>query len=174
MGKTKLQVLGIEVPLGFCDVFHDDGFVSSIRDHTVKLAKKYGVNSIENRCGLITDINAIRERPARYVCFNGIFRDHHHIFYRDVGFVENLISRGHEESEFLEEIDRLDLLSSALLPYTNRRIDFNGIRDGEVKNHFGSVYALIRHDIPFEKIFEVTKPHPQLESLRLLIDHYWN
>jgi hypothetical protein len=172
MRKANLKVLGIEVPLKLRDVYHDDGFVSSVRDHRVELAEKYGQSSIVDRYGAITAPQAIGEAFGGYVGFSGVFRTHHHIFYKDVGFVENLISRGHEEAEFLEEIDRLDLLTVRLIPYTNRPLYFNHIRDEEVRNHFGAVYALIRFDVPVEKIFEVCKPHPQFDALKFLLKHY--
>jgi len=172
MRTASLTVLGIKVPLKFRDVYHDDGFVSSVNEHTFKLVQQYGRGIIENRYGMDADPSTMRDSPGRYLFFPGVFRDHHHICYNDMGFMENLFLRGHEESEFLEEIDRLDLLAEKLMPHTNRPVNFKDIQDGEVRNHFGSAYAFLRNGVPVKKIFEVTKPHPQLAHLKLLLEHY--
>ncbi len=137
--QAKLEALGIEVPLGLNTYYHDDGFVRSIDRHLYDLAERYQYTSLE----LPELVGGQIARGACSLIYDSNFRRHRHIYYIDSGFEPlNLEVRAHEETHALEDLGALDLLATKILDEQKVKINFNDIRDSEVRAHIGSIYAL--------------------------------
>lgn len=146
--KSYLPALGLWVPHSPLVVYHDDGFVDSIEEHSADLILHYYGFSFQD--------NFKRSKPgARYERHSiqidpwlPIKIHHPHIFYSDFGsYTSNTLVRAHEETHFLQVTKKLDLLQRAIQQDLGVSIDFNQILNEETIANLGGFYALERRGI---------------------------
>ncbi|OIO61991.1 hypothetical protein COY26_00440 [Candidatus Woesearchaeota archaeon CG_4_10_14_0_2_um_filter_33_10] len=148
MNYANLKILGITLPIGHIDKYHDDGFVESILKHSLKLNKKYGKTNSD------CDIKACKRAvgTSYRVCIN------HRIFYYHIFYVKqpiesaNIFVRAHEETHALNAFEQLDTLAEKLLEEQRVKINFKEIDESEVIANLGSLYALYARGIPQSEI----------------------
>lgn len=155
MKKAKLEILGIEVPLSWLDVFHDDGYVESAEEHHKALIVRYG--GIFQLAAYGPEY-FMEDSPGAYVSFDGLLRRHYHIFYERTRYPEFDIScRAHEETHFLEDFGRLDLLADKILKEQGVRVDFDKVPLKQVRAEIGAIYAILARGINPESLVEPAK-----------------
>lgn len=88
------------VPTTILTIYHDDGFVKSVRDHVMSLNEKY---CFVDDMGFILGAYHVDKNSAgthlRYM--KNFILAHHHICYIDLDSeIDNLANRAHEETHF--------------------------------------------------------------------------
>jgi len=143
MAVANLEILDLDVPLGWFHVYHDDGFIDSIVDHVYNgLMMEYG--------GIIVPFPSPLQLGG-YVCLSKRFKRHHHIFYIDSqDETVNIGVRAHEEMEFVIERRKEHLLADKILKEQGITIDFEDIYDRQVKAFIGTMYALTSRRISLD------------------------
>lgn len=132
MNEANFQVLGFSVPSGNYK-HHDDGYVSSISDATMRVNQLYSLDNSNYNAD--ADKNVIGKQ-----CIRGL---NSHIFYtKRPTRASDIQNRSHEETHALEFIGQLDALADRLFEEQGVKINLKEIDDEEVRAQLGSLYAL--------------------------------
>jgi hypothetical protein len=132
MNKAHFEVLGFTVP-SRAYTFHDDGYVSSITDATMRVNELYNLDNSNY------DASADKNVIGRH-CKRGL---NSHIFYfQRPTRASDVQNRSHEETHVLEHIGQLDALTDRLSEEQNVKINLKDVDDEEVRAQLGSLYAL--------------------------------
>ncbi len=143
MKTAKLSMLGLEVPVGYFQEFHDDGFVKSIEHHYTSLTQRYYGFPADSFPEEAEEVNPIglcstwRPKWTKYI----------HIYYLDRGSeMANVHVRAHEETHALCRLGKLSLLEEALEREQKVHLPLHkiGKKHGEqVVAELGALYARV-------------------------------
>lgn len=167
--KAHLEILKLDIPLGLFKAYHDDGYVASMQEHMNKLTDKYR---------FADDLGTLAEQLSGNIVgvhkeFRTLFRVHHHIFYKDLGFeAANVATRAHEETHALMSMQKLHYLANVLAANLGVTVDFEPLYS-EVKADVGSVYALLIRGLnldEFEKGIEDKRYTESFQTARKLVE----
>ena len=165
LSPINLGALRLNVPRSIFWRWHNDGQVSSVKDHTTFLADKYDVE--------IPLPSQVRESWGTVAIITGLIT-HYHKYSRTTGNSElDLLVDAHEETHFLNYIEKLDLLSDAVSGERGFGLDFAKIDDGEVTAHMGAIYAFISRGIDIDRVMPFLK-NPYRKTFVKATQEYFN
>jgi len=142
MNEAHFKILEFTVPSGTYR-HHDDGYVSSISDTTMRVNELYSLNN-QNY-----DTSADKYVIGRHY---GIERDSHIFYLERPTIALDIQNRSHEETHALEFIGQLDALTDRLFEEQGVKINLKEVDDREVRAQLGSLYALNARDLALWKL----------------------
>ena len=154
MNYAHLEILGITVPIGHIDKYHDDGFVESITAHVIKLSRFYDFD-----CS-----NSIRLDERAVGKCTEIYPNCHIFYVKQSTETKNIFVRANEETHALDIFNQLDALAEKLLKEQRIKINFKEIDEDEVRATLGSLYALHARGIPQSEIESLCKMYGDGDS----------
>jgi hypothetical protein len=173
MRKIRLSALGIEFDAPDNLHYHDDGLVSSVIGHSYRLHKKYGAKPQDTLYRRILDSKFIpnfllmklrgrcfcvfpgkSEKDRNYTLEDAVNDGKEvniHTYVRDDLCKETIIkTKGHEETNALLKINKLDLLKEALKKDGIQSSDLDKLGE-EVICDIGGIYATVRRSLESEE-----------------------
>ncbi len=162
---AHLEVLGLEIPIGELNEYHDDGFVPDIRKHAMELLRRYEYYG--NTSGSLPSNDDCYGLCEKYV--HRSVR-HVHIFYTDTGIEEaNLGTRAHEETHAIGHLvgytsELYDMFSKKIKRELGIDIDFWEMPNEEVRAYVGSICELEMRGINPEVMRQVVGTNPDFKK----------
>lgn len=141
--KARLEALSIEVPLNFLDFYFDYDFVKFDVDKLLTLYEKLYEKDDEKEIKETKNSRGFCYHLNYYIGFNKFIN--FYLIYLSPSLkegIDKLVVKAHEETHFLDEYGKLDILENKIKENCNRDISFSSINDKEVKAFIGSLYAL--------------------------------
>ena len=142
--SVKLKALQLDIPKNLFWRWHDDGKVSSVKDHTLHLAERYCVD--------IPLLHHLRNSQGTVAIITGPIT-HYHKYFMSTGSPElDVMVDAHEETHFLDYVERLNLLDNAISRREGSKVDFSKVKDHEVRANIGAIYALISRGVDLDLV----------------------
>ena len=142
---SRIEALGLEANIPSYEIFHDDGFVMSINQHTINLALRYNYHSVDE---VMRNNSGPDETSGRTVRFRGrdnygLIAWHTHIFCVDTGDpILNALLRAHESTHALDNLKGLEALERKIYERDGVRFFLGRLKDKELMSNVGAVYGL--------------------------------
>ncbi len=155
MKTAKFEILGLEIPIGKFQEYHDDGLVLYIPFKAEELSETYA-----SKGGIPPCLYALNPSGLAVSHESGIWpfkTQHVHIFYKKgVCEPEEFYVRAHEETHAISMLGKLGFLERAIKHKLKLKKRFRSLGE-ELRANVGGAYALLSRGFSVDQIRE-TRP----------------
>jgi len=152
MAHAKMEILGLDIPIGLLNRYHDEGYVKSISDKTKQLEIKYGFLS-DTEYDKLSNEHVL----GRTYEYKFLLKTRVHIYYLQQGFEPyDVKTRGHEETHAVEFFGKLNLLETKILEEQRVRLNFQEVDEEEVRADLGAISAMNARGIHVDLIVKIS------------------
>ena len=129
--RIRLSALDLKVPVAENVFFHDDGFVQDLNIHFAMKAASFSVTQRE-----IEELFENRTILGRMRAFQYRYEKHFFIaYYKNKNEIQQLQTRGHEETHVLQATGNLGFLQEAMKKRAGLEVDFDRLH-GRIKDWY--------------------------------------